>query len=84
MLQRTFAAESLDVKLYFQIVVLQKQIFVWADSGSGRLSALVLAGVSRPVICLKRTRCCYFSRPHCSFTPPPPPPQGSRARLRAV
>ena len=48
-MQRTFTAESLDAKVHFQLLSLEKQLFVWADAGSGRLSALVLAGTSTPV-----------------------------------
>ena len=48
-MQRTFTAESLDAKVHFQLISLEKQLFVWADAGSARLSALVLAGTSTPV-----------------------------------
>ena len=48
-MQRTFTAESLDAKVHFQLLSLEKQLFVWADAGGGRLSALVLAGTSTPV-----------------------------------
>ena len=48
-MQRTFTAESLDAKVYFQLLSLERQLFVWADVGSKRLSAVVLAGTSPPV-----------------------------------